>query len=58
MKKLIEDICRNPKYFTDKLTGRSKISCADYSYFNNNGNAVKIMYKLIEALGNKYRGGR
>lgn len=41
MKKLLQDICREPKYFIDKLTKRSKISAADHSYFTRNGKAIK-----------------
>lgn len=56
MKKLLQDICREPKYFIDKLTKRSKISAADHSYFTRNGKAIKALYKIIQALGNTYSG--
>ncbi len=56
MKKLLQDIARNPRYFTDKLTKKSKISAADHSYFTNNGKAIKAVYKIIEMFGNTYKG--
>lgn len=56
MKKLLQDICREPKYFIDKLTKRSRISAADHSYFTHNGKAIKALYKIIQALGNTYSG--
>ena len=56
MKKLLQDIGRNPRYFIDKLTKKSKFSAADHSYFTNNGNAIKAVYKIIERFGNTYKG--
>lgn len=56
MKKLLQDITRNPRYFTDKITKKSKISAADHSYFTNNGKAIKAVYKIIEIFGNTYKG--
>ena len=56
MKKLLQDITRNPRYFTDKLTKKSKISAADHSYFTNNGKAINTVYKLIKMFGNTYTG--
>ena len=56
MKKLLQDIARKPRYFIDKLTKKSKISAADHSYFTNNGNAIKAVYKIIERFGNTYKG--
>lgn len=46
----------NPKYFFERLTGKKRISCSDYSYFMNNGKSERLFYKLIELLGNKYNG--
>lgn len=56
MKKLIQDIVRNPQYFVDKLTKASKISAADHSYFTKNGKPIKALYEIIKAFGNKYSG--
>lgn len=58
MKKLLQDIRREPRYFFDKLTGRSRISAADHKYFMNNGKTIKTLYKVIELMGNKYSGKR
>ena len=58
MRKLLQDICREPRYFIDKLTGRSRISAADHAYFMNNGKTIKGLYKFIELMGNRYSGKR
>ena len=58
MKKLINDLIKNPRYFGDKFTGQSKISAADHSYFTKNGNPIKTVYKLIELFGKKYSGNK
>lgn len=56
MIKFIKDFWREPKYFFDKLSGRSKIGCADHSYFTTNGRVIKAFYNLIELCGNRYAG--
>lgn len=56
MKKFIKAVVANPKYYLEKLTGKKRISCTDYSYFMNNGKSERLFYKLIELLGNKYNG--
>lgn len=50
MKKLFNDVKRNPKYFTDRLSGNKRLSCADKSYFTGNGNAVKLVYEIIKLV--------
>lgn len=40
----------------DKLTGKKKITCTDYSYFQNNGKIEKAFYDLCCLLGNSYKG--
>ena len=42
----------------DKLTGKKKITCADYSYFQNNGQIEKAFYGLCRLLGNSYKGSK
>lgn len=44
------------KWCMEKLTGKKKISCADYSYFMNNGLIEKAFYGLCSFLGNSYKG--
>lgn len=56
MGKLLKDLIKDPKFFTDRLGGKRKISAADYSYFTHNGKPMKILYKIIELCGNKYSG--
>lgn len=56
MGKLLKDLIKDPKFFTDCLGGKRKISAADYSYFTHNGKPMKILYKIIELCGNKYSG--
>lgn len=56
MGKLLNDLIKDPKYFTDRLGGKRKISAADNSYFTHNGKPMKALYKVIELLGNKYSG--
>lgn len=46
MIKFIKDFWREPKYFFDKLSGRSKIGCTDHSYFTTNGRVIKAFYNL------------
>lgn len=60
MSKLLNDIAREPKWFLDKLTKKSRISAADHSYLTSkkNGTGVKLFGKLVEFLGNKYSGPR
>ena len=54
MKKILKAVVANPKYYLERLTGKKRISCTDYSYFMNNGKSERLFYKLIELLGNKY----
>ena len=56
MQKFLIDFWREPKYFMDKLFGRSKISCSCHAYFTNNGRAIKMFYRLVELCGNRYAG--
>ena len=56
MKKLFKDVCRTPRYFLDKLTGKSRIGAPDHAYFENNGKALKVLYEVIKLFGNKYSG--
>ena len=56
MKKILKAVVANPKYYLERLTGKKRISCTDYSYFMNNGKSERLFYKLIELLGNKYNG--
>ena len=39
----------------DKLNGKKKFTCADYSYFQNNGQIEKAFYGLCTLLGNSYK---
>ncbi len=40
----------------DKLSGRKKISCAEYSYFTCNGWIEEAFYRFCRLLGNSYKG--
>lgn len=60
MRKLINDIIREPKWFLDKVTHKSKISAADHSYLTSdkNGKGVQLFGKLLYLLGNRYSGSK
>lgn len=45
----------NPEWLIDRLTGKKKISCADYAYFKHNDWLEKTAYGLCVLLGNPYR---
>lgn len=44
------------KWLREKLTGKKKISAADYKYFTHNGPLEKAFYGLCVLFGNSYRG--
>ena len=46
----------DPKWLREKLTGKKKISAADYKYFTHNGPLEKAFYALCKVLGNRYSG--
>lgn len=46
----------DPKWLCEKLTGKKKISAADYKYFTHNGPIEKAFYGLCKLIGNGYRG--
>ena len=44
------------KWAWEKLTGKKRISCTDYSYLTRNGALEKAFYGLCVLFGNSYRG--